>query len=104
MGIGQPGATKSPGARGRLTNHASVGAQTRLVIVGRAAGERLVGGTTIGVEVCQPGPGVRRRPNRENGLVWLPSRLFSSRAAPACRFPGQEEARKMERNMGETKP
>lgn len=96
MGDRQPGAPTSPGVRGRLTNHASVGAQTRLVIVGRAAGKRLVGGTTIGVEVCQPGPSVRR-PNRENGLVWLPSHLFCGKAAPPCWSPEQEEARKMER-------
>lgn len=54
----------SPGAWGRLTNHASIGAQTRLVIVGGAAGERLVGGATVGVEVRQPGPGVRRAAER----------------------------------------
>ena len=70
-----------------------------MVIVGGAAGERLVGGTAVGMEVRQPGPGVRRRPwKKQVNLADLPSppgQRSSFRASQGRRKPGRTERRKM---------
>ena len=87
---------------GRLTDHAGVGAQTRLVIVGGAAGERPVGGTTVGMEVRQPGPVVKRRPiGQQVSLAALPLPRAAERLLHS--LPGWEEARKTERRKMEGK-